>query len=242
MTGDFRLALSFLTRIPASLPEAPGPGALARSMRLFPLIGAFIGAAVGGVDLLAAKALPPWPSALLAVACGLLLTGALHEDGLADCADGFGGGRGKESKLAIMRDSRIGAYGTLALILSVSLRAAAIAQLANPAGALIVAHAFSRALLPALMIQLPPASATGLAASAGSPAKADFMIALLIAIILSTPLLGVWMVPVLGVTALTFGVMTLLARRQIGGYSGDVLGALQQACEIAILIVILARP
>jgi adenosylcobinamide-GDP ribazoletransferase len=240
--GDFRLALSFLTRIPVPLADAPRPNGLAHSMRLFPLVGALIGAMVGGIDLLAAKILPPWPSALLAVAFGLLLTGALHEDGLADCADGFGGGRDKEAKLAIMRDSRVGTYGALALILSVALRAAAIAQCANPAGALIAAHALSRALLPGLMRVLPPASATGLAASAGTPARADFLIALLIAVILSVPLLGIWMIPVLGMTALAFGAMTALARRQIGGYSGDVLGALQQTCEILILLVILAHP
>lgn len=241
MIADFRLALSFLTRLPVSLSEAPGPNALTRSMRLFPLVGAFIGAAVGGIDLLAAKVLPPFPSALLAVGFGLLLTGALHEDGLADCADGFGGGRDKEAKLAIMRDSRIGAYGTLALILSVFLRASAIAQLANPAGALIAAHALSRAVIPGMMVQLPPASTTGLAASAGRATMPDFLVALLIALALSAPLLQLWLPPVTGMMALVFAAVWFLARRQIGGYSGDVLGAVQQACEIAVLLTILAR-
>ncbi len=241
MIADFRLALSFLTRLPVSLSQAPGPNALTRSMRLFPLVGAVIGAAVGGVDLLALKVLPPFPSALLAVAFGLLLTGALHEDGLADCADGFGGGRDKEAKLAIMRDSRIGAYGTLALILSVFLRASALAQLANPAAALIAAHALSRALIPGLMVQLPPASSTGLAASAGRATLPDFLIALLIALALSAPLLQLWLPPVIGMMALVFAALWFLARRQIGGYSGDVLGALQQTCEIAVLLTILAR-
>jgi len=240
--ADFQLALGFLTRIPVSLSAAPGPNALARSMRLFPLVGALIGAAIGGVDLLAGKALPPLPSALLAVGFGLLLTGALHEDGLADCADGFGGGRDKDGKLAIMRDSRIGAYGTLALILSVGLRASAVAQAVNPAGALIVAHALSRALLPGLMVLLVPASATGLAASAGRAGKSDFLIALALAVLLSAPLLGFWLVPVLGVAGLSLAAMALLARRHIGGYSGDVLGALQQTCEIAVLLAILAHP
>ena len=242
MIADFRLASSFLTRLPVTLAEAPGPNALVRSMRLFPLVGALIGASVGGLDLLALKILPPWPSALLAVAFGLVLTGALHEDGLADCADGFGGGRDKEKKLAIMRDSRIGTYGTLALILSVCLRAAALAQLANPAGGLIAAHALSRALIPGLMLVLPPASTTGLAASAGQAGKADFLIAALIAILLSAPLLGLWLAPVVCVMALVFAILALLARRQIGGYSGDVLGALQQTCEIAVLLTILAHP
>jgi len=240
--ADFRLALSFLTRLPVSLSETPGAGALVRSMRLFPLVGALIGAAIGGIDLLALKILPPFPSALLAVAFGLLLTGALHEDGLADCADGFGGGRDKESKLAIMRDSRIGAYGTLALILSVFLRASAIAQLGNPAGALIAAHALSRAAIPGMMMVLPPASTTGLAASAGRAGAADYLIASLIAVVLSAPLLGLWMIPVGVVVSLVMALVWHLARRQIGGYSGDVLGALQQTCEIAVLLTILAHP
>ena len=242
MITDFRLALGFLTRIPVSLPGTLPSNALARSMRFFPLVGAFIGAATGGVYLLAAKAVPGLPAALLAIGFGLLLTGALHEDGLADCADGFGGGRDKESKLAIMRDSRIGAYGTLALILSVGLRAAVLAKFANPSGALIAAHALSRALLPGLMLALPPASASGLAASAGKVGKADFAIALILAIALAAPLLKLWLAAVLGVAALAFLLIASLARRQIGGYSGDVLGALQQSTEIAILLTILSRP
>lgn len=242
MIADFRLALGFLTRIPVSVPADLPPDALARSMRLFPLIGALIGAATGAVYLLAAKVLPGMPAALLAVAFGLLLTGALHEDGLADCADGFGGGRDKDAKLAIMRDSRIGAYGTLALILSVGLRAAALTALHNPAGALIAAHALSRAALPGLMVELQPASSTGLAAGAGKPTERDYIIALVLAILVAAPLGIHWLVGALMANALIFIGMKYLARRQIGGYSGDVLGALQQTIEIAVLLTLAALP
>ena len=242
MIADFRLALGFLTRIPVSLPDDLPPNALARSMRLFPLVGALIGAAIGAVYLLAAKVLPGLPAALLAVGFGLLLTGALHEDGLADCADGFGGGRDKDGKLAIMRDSRIGAYGTLALILSVGLRAAALTKLHNPAGALIAAHALSRAALPGLMVALLPASPTGLAAGAGRPTERDYLIASFLAVLIAAPLGLHWLVGALMADALIFIGMKYLARRQIGGYSGDVLGALQQGIEIAILLTLAALP
>lgn len=240
MIADFRLALGFLTRIPVSLPAELAPDALARSMRLFPLIGGIIGAALGGLYLLELKILPGWPSALLAIAFGLLLTGALHEDGLADCADGFGGGRGKEGKLAIMRDSRIGAYGTLALILSVGLRASALVGLPRPAAALIVAHSLSRAALPGVMMALPAASAVGLAAGAGKPSRVTFWICLALAAVIGAPLFRTQFPLLLAIAAGTATIVALLARRQIGGYSGDVLGATQQSVEIAVLLSVLA--
>jgi len=240
--GDFRLALGFLTRVPVSLVGPVAPDAMARSMRLFPLIGALIGAMTGAIYLLAARLLPPLPAALLAIAFGMLLTGALHEDGLADCADGFGGGRDKDGKLAIMRDSRVGAYGALALILSVSLRASALISLNNPAGALIAAHCLSRVCLPGLMLALPPASATGLAASAGRPSPAGVAVGLLVAALICAPLLRLHLAAVAAAAALASMAMALLARRQIGGYSGDVLGATEQVVEIAVLLVILALP
>lgn len=240
MIADFRLALGFLTRIPVPIPDELPVGALARSMRLFPLIGALIGAAIGGLYLLTAKILPGWPAALLAITFSLFLTGALHEDGLADCADGFGGGRDKDGKLAIMRDSRIGAYGALALILSVGLRAAALIKLANPAGALIAAHALSRGALPGLMVDLPPASSTGLAANAGKPTERDYIIALFLGILITAPFGGRWLTCALMANAAAYVALKLLAKRQIGGYSGDVLGALQQVVEIAILLTLAA--
>ncbi len=92
-----------------------------------------------------------------------------------------------------------------------------------------------------MMVQLPPASTTGLAASAGRATMPDFLVALLIALALSAPLLQLWLPPVTGMMALVFAAVWFLARRQIGGYSGDVLGAVQQACEIAVLLTILAR-
>jgi adenosylcobinamide-GDP ribazoletransferase len=237
----FAVATGFLTRIPVTT-AAPEDGALAAAAWAFPLVGAGIGAVAAFVYLAAQLfGLGEWTRALLAVLAALLLTGALHEDGLADTVDGLAGGRDREAKLAIMRDSRLGTFGGLALVLSVALRAAALAQLGQAfyAGlALIAAHALSRALLPMAMRVLPPARADGLAATAGRPNSASAIIALLVGAAIALATLG----PVRG--ALAFGVAAvavaaaaMLVRRQIGGSTGDVLGAFQQLAEIAILLV-----
>ncbi|HEY4471920.1 MAG TPA: adenosylcobinamide-GDP ribazoletransferase, partial [Stellaceae bacterium] len=175
----------------------------------------------------------------------LSLTGALHEDGLADTADGFFGGRDREEKLAILRDSRQGTYGVLAVVLSVLLRAAALAGIGDVihAGlALIAAHAASRAVLPAAMIGLTPARPDGLGATAGTPRAGGAIAAALIGAAIALAALG----PVRGaITLLLTGVMVFavaeFARRQIGGYTGDVLGAFQQIGEIVILLAASAR-
>jgi adenosylcobinamide-GDP ribazoletransferase len=249
LTGAQRagLALSFLTRIPVPLGETLPEGALAASMGFFPLVGALIGLSIGVVYALAHLALPVLPSAFLALAFGLLLTGALHEDGLADCADGMGGGRDKDAKLAIMRDSRIGSYGGLALLISVGLRAAILGELGDDEAviaALIIAHSLSRAALPVMMGLMAPASTQGLAASAGRPGKMVMISALVIGILplaltrsLDIALTILAIVPVAGL------IFARIAKRQIGGYNGDCLGALEQIVEITALLVFLAtRP
>src|SRR6266446_5716409 len=120
--ASFAAATAFLTRVPIDTPT-PGAWQLADSAWAFPLVGAGVGAVAGLAFLLAQLVgLGDWPAALLAVLSGLALTGALHEDGLADTADGFSGGRDREAKLAIMRDSRQGTFGVLALLLCVPWR------------------------------------------------------------------------------------------------------------------------
>jgi adenosylcobinamide-GDP ribazoletransferase len=232
------LAAIFLTRLPLRVREPPP---LARAAPWFPVIGAAIGLAVGGSYWLAHRILPVWPAAFLALAGGILLTGALHEDGLADCADGFGGGNGPEHKLEIMRDSAIGSYGALALILSAALRASAIAGLEGSVAALIAAHALSRAALPAAMHLLPPASGSGVAAAAGRPSAGEAGAAILIALLLAALLLphraAAAAILATGVAAAGFA---RLARRQLGGHSGDVLGAMQQLGEVSALLAMLA--
>jgi len=242
--NSLALAVLFLTRLPLRLKDEPAPDALARAMPLFPLVGAGIGLAIGALYWLAHQLLPTLPAALIAVAGGILLTGALHEDGLADCADGFGGGEDAADTLRIMRDSSIGAYGALALILSVSLRAAAMAGLdasAKVAAALVAAHALSRAFLPAAMHFMPPASASGVAAAAGQPRAGEAGTALLAALLialLALPL-GATAAAVLAAGAAA-AVCAAMARRKLGGHSGDVLGAMQQLGETAARLAVLA--
>ena len=241
----FLAATAFFTRLPVN-PEPVGEWRLADSAWAFPLVGAGIGAAATLVLLLAQLiGLPGWPAALLSVLAGIVLTGALHEDGLADTADGFFGGRDREEKLAILRDSRQGTYGVLAIVLSVLLRTAALAVIGDVihAGlALVAAHAASRAALPAAMIGLAPARHDGLGAMAGTPRMGGAIAAALIGAAIALAALG----PVRGIIALCLAgaiVFSLaeVARRQIGGYTGDVLGAFQQVGEIVVLLAASAR-
>jgi adenosylcobinamide-GDP ribazoletransferase len=157
---DILASVATLTRIPLSRPSETTPARSARALRAHPLVGLFIGAAGALAYALAtAFGLPPLPAGLLAIGAIVLLTGAVHEDGLADVIDGFGGGRTIEHKLEILRDHRAGTSGVVALVLSVALRAGAIAALAEPgqvALALIAAGAVSRGLVPAVMRMLEP--------------------------------------------------------------------------------------
>jgi len=239
---EARLAFAFLTRLPFRAGAAPEPGALARAAWAFPLAGILVGVAGGIVFSLADRlGLPVNAMALLAVAATVLITGGLHEDGLADTADGLGGGAGRDEALAIMRDSRSGAFGVLALVLSVGLRVACLAALGgdaqNGVSALVAAHAVSRGLLPALMLWLPPARSEGLAADAGQPTPPVATLAAFIALVVAMIALGFGR----GITAMIFAAvavaaLAILARRRIGGTTGDILGAAQQVGEIVVLM------
>jgi adenosylcobinamide-GDP ribazoletransferase len=240
---DLIAATLFLTRLKLARRNVT-PAALARALRAFPLVGAAIGLFAGLVYWLATVfGLAPLPAALLTIGAVIWTTGALHEDGLADCADGFGGGHDRDTKLAIMRDSRIGSYGVLALVLGVGLRAAALTDLtpADAAAALVAAHAASRAAIPLLMALLEPARHDGLAAGLGRPSELVLAQAVILGVLLCALVTG----PFAGIVALSFAALALagleaLARRQIGGYTGDVLGAAQQVTEIAILLALSA--
>ncbi len=253
---DIRHCLAFLTRLPVPLPaEAAQPGALARAAWAFPLAGAVVGG-VAGLALLAAEALSldSMVGSFVAVAAAVLLTGGLHEDGLADVADGFGGGHDRAGKLAIMRDSRIGSYGVLALVLSVGLRVSLLASLATSGGAalaLMAAGALSRAAMVPVMATLLPARTDGLGVGAGRPKWVTAGAAVMLGVILAGLALGPWeagawedivlaawtfLAAMIAAVVAAVGV-AVLARRQIGGLTGDVLGTVQQAAEIAVLVV-----
>ena len=251
---QFRLAAAFLTRLPVERHDSTeidraddgAPADLAGAMWLFPLVGFGIGG-VGAIALavLSWAGIPAAVAATLAIGIVIWLTGALHEDGLADLADGFGGGQAREQKLDIMRDSRLGAYGVLALAVIIVAKIAALAAIAAvdigaAAGALIAAAAWSRSMFAPTMRWLPPARDDGLGALAGTPSEGDTwkglaLGALLAALVLITPAGGGLLIILVagGGGALVVG---WLALRQIDGYTGDVLGGVQQAAETAVLI------
>ena len=257
LAADLLACLRFYSRLPVPvLPFETAPYAMldfARAIRVLPIAGALIGA-VGGCVLMAADALglPPLPAAGFALAALLLTTGAFHEDGLADSADGLGGGATVARKLEIMKDSRIGTFGGAALVMSLFLRGALLAALIETVGAprtallMIAVNAASRvaALMPHYL--LPPARTEGAAWAAARPLPSTLVIAGALAtlITLAPALAGLPPVKLaLGLAAMLAGagVMTEIARRQIGGQTGDIAGASQQIAEILFLAVLASR-
>src|SRR3984893_16995294 len=184
--NDLRLATALLTRVPMPHPDGAMPAGLARAQRAFPLVGAMIGVVVGLVDLLLlAIRISPLCAAALALGASAALTGALHEDGLADVGDGFGGGRDRAAKLLIMRDSRLGTFGAIVLLVGFSARLSALASLpaATIVPGLVVAHALARAAIPVLAARMPFARDDGLGVSAGVPETSDAVAAVAIGIV-----------------------------------------------------------
>lgn len=239
---DFVIAVIFLTRLPLSRATPIDRGDVARALWSAPMVGAIVGAVGGAVFYLASLLhLPALTAAVLAIAATVGVNGCLHEDGLADVADGFGGGATRERKLEIMRDSRIGTYGVVALVLSFALRMSTLASLRDPGlvvAALIAAQAASRAGLPAFMRWVPPARADGLSASAGTPPTIGAIAAIALGFIALVAGFGVTMgLVALVVLAGLHGVMAWLCQRQIQGQTGDVLGAVEQIGEIAVLLI-----
>lgn len=237
---DLLIAGSLLTRLP--LPHLP-PDAFdnaARAVWAYPIAGAVLGAiaAVSGAIAYAAG-LPVFIAAGLVVTVLTICSGAIHEDGLADTADGFWGAHTAPDRLAIMKDSHIGTYGTLALILGTGLRWMGYAALL-PFGALtvIAVAALSRGTMTVLMIAMPNARDYGLSHSVGRPGAPAVAAAVTIALGIGLVCLGLGVaVALLGAAAAAVG-MGLLAMRKISGQTGDVLGATQQISEIAILFAL----
>jgi len=239
---DLALAAMFLTRLRLPLREATGLSDLRRASRMFAAVGLLVGLAGGVIYAVAIElGFASWLAATIAVATTILLTGGLHEDGLADMADGFAGGSSPEEKLAIMRDSRIGSFGTLALIFSVLIRVAALASLSDIAivvAALIAAHATSRAAMTAVMHALPNARDDGLSAGVGRPDRTAAIVGLAIAAVAALLLLQEAGLLALIIAGGAAAGLALLARRQIGGQTGDVLGAVEQSAQAAFLAAV----
>ncbi|MBV9511249.1 MAG: adenosylcobinamide-GDP ribazoletransferase [Caulobacteraceae bacterium] len=237
----FLYALQFLTRLPTPRLAPPEADWLARSAPYYPVAGWVVGACAGAVFWIASQAWSGWPAAVLALAAGALLTGGFHEDGLADTADGLGGGATPERRLEIMKDSRIGGYGALAIWMVLALKAAALAQLAPLQGALalVLVHGAARAAAVPVMAALPYARAPGAAklppAEIGvRPAEAAGAMVLGFApLLMLAPRPGA-IGAILAVAAA--GALALAARRLVGGWTGDVLGAVEQLAEAALLL------
>lgn len=237
-------ALRFLTRLPVPGPGDHAPDALVRSVWAFPIAGLVVGG-LSAMSLWITAAVfqvHPIASALIAIAVAAWASGALHEDGLSDTVDGFGGGRDREAKLRIMRDSRIGAFGVLALIIIIGLRAAALASFLGPglaAAGMMIACCLSRAVIPIVMAALPAVQTDGLSKAAGRPQTgaccAAAVIAGAAAIMIGGPSAALW--PVLSALIGAAGV-AVLARSQIGGQTGDVLGAVEQVAQTCALFAL----
>jgi adenosylcobinamide-GDP ribazoletransferase len=220
-------------------------------MPMFPVAGALIGAFTGVlVAFMADGGIAPLLAACLAFAATLCLTGALHEDGLADTADGFGGGTTRERRLEIMRDSRIGTYGTLALVTAAIAKVAAVAAIVPALGwwsvlMLAASGAASRAAIVWLMAKTPAGRSDGLSASTGQPNGVTLRWTLYIGLAIAFVLLW-WTVGFLdAIFALLAGAAATLAvqrlaLRQIGGQTGDVCGTVQVTSEIAMLAAVTA--
>jgi adenosylcobinamide-GDP ribazoletransferase len=245
----FFTALQFFTRLP--IPAWVGFDAawLNQAARYFPLVGVVVAALAALVYALAARVLPAPVAVLLSTAAGIYATGAFHEDGFADMCDGFGGGMTPTRVLEIMKDSRIGAYGAIGTLSMLGLKCTALAYLPPAAllGALFVAHPLSRLLACALIWRMEYARAEGKAKPLAQTMRAgEFAIAAGTVLIVTGAVIagGALSVAAIAAGALAALATTLwLARlfaRRIGGYTGDCLGAVQQASELASYLGILA--
>lgn len=244
MLQDLKVAALFLTSIPVRVDGRVSMRDLSRAVHAFPVMGALVGLAGGAAFALAALAgLPVMVAALPAVTAMVLVTGALHEDGLADTADGLGAGGDRERALAIMRDSRIGSFGAIALVLALLARLLAIAELGEPllvGKALVAAAMTSRAIMPVVMLLQPSAKATGLAAETGRPEPVRVAMGGGIALLVSLLLLQVpALIAVAVAVAVALPLATWLGRR-FGGCTGDTLGTVQQVGEVTFLLALLA--
>lgn len=232
-------ALQFLTRVPIRLRTEPS---LSRTVAWFPVAGALIGVAVGGLAAGMWQLTPALVAAAVAVTAGLLLTGAFHEDGLGDVADAFGGGWTVERRLEILKDSRHGTYGVAAMCASIVVRMLTLGSLAGPAlmfAAAVAAHTMGRVAAVGMAGTMRLASHTGLGADYGrgtTPLRAAVGCATGLAV--TALAVGWWVAPIAAGTVAAAAATGLLARRKIGGVSGDVLGATEQVAECLCLVVI----
>jgi adenosylcobinamide-GDP ribazoletransferase len=234
------VALQFLTRLPVPQVRGFTPDMISRSTRYYPVVGALVGGICALVLTGAAQVWDGVLPAMLAIAVGVLVTGAFHEDGLADTFDGLGGGTEPARRLEIMKDSRIGTFGALGLGLVLALKVAALAQLAPPLAALglLCAHAGGRTAAVLAMAALAPVGQS----AKWSPDRLRPIEPVLAVVLGAAPLvlLGAQAAPALALGLALAALPALAARRLIGGYTGDVLGAVEQMFELGVLLALAA--
>jgi len=238
----FLIALQFLTRVRIKRIDPFPDDWLPRAAKYMPVVGALIGAVVGAVLLVSAALCPAPLPIVIALVVSLLLTGALHEDGLADTADAFGGGATRERCLEIMKDSRIGTYGTLALIMTLALKGTALAQIDPISAARVLIAGYAGARLAAVLaLAILPYAGGEIAKVSRTPSRmtvGEIVIAAVSATIVGFCSLDAMVFVVATLVALAAAAaVTWMARRKIGGYTGDVLGAVEQVYETTFLIV-----
>ncbi len=239
MPRNLRAALAFLTRVPV---PAGGEPSLSAAVPWFPVAGALIGAFVGGVAAGLIHLVPAFVAASVAVMLGVLVTGAFHEDGLADVADAFAGGWTVDERMRILDDPLHGSYGVAALCGTIIVRIACLAALgASPAVAFacaVAAHTIGRGTAVALMAAVPVARPNGLGAEyARTLPRANAIFGVMTAIAISAVAAGWWVGPFVAAGAVAALVVGWLTTRKIGGVSGDVLGTVEQIAECLVLVV-----
>ncbi|WP_386683102.1 adenosylcobinamide-GDP ribazoletransferase [Loktanella sp. R86503] len=241
--GDLPAAFGLLTRLPVRVDTAHAMARGARAAWAWPLAGLAINALAAGVAMAAIWCGLPAPiCALLLITVQMIITGAMHEDGLADSIDGLWGGWDKNRRLTIMKDSQIGTYGVLALLISVLLRWMLWITLLDTAlwPAALAIGALSRLPMIALATALPHARSNGLSHAVGRPPLPTCLLAAGISLGLALFCLGWMILPVITVIAPATAAWAIIARRKIGGQTGDILGASQQIAEIAALLSLAA--
>lgn len=243
----FLLAVQFLTRIPIATDQLHTPDRLEASTRYYPMVGLLLGVVCALTFWIGHLIFPTSLALALAIAMGFLLTGAFHEDGLADTFDGIGGGLNRAQALEIMKDSRLGTFGTLALIIALSVKFAGLFAL--PAlwiiVGLIVAHTTSRLSSIIVIATSAYAREDGKAKPvAGGISRTGLGVAALTGI--ATLCAASWVLPapaiLAGLAGLTVGhiCIRLFFERKLGGYTGDTLGAVQQISEIGFYLGLVA--
>ncbi|MEM9349824.1 MAG: adenosylcobinamide-GDP ribazoletransferase [Pseudomonadota bacterium] len=238
---DVLAAVGFLTRLPVPVDGEWAATRGARSAWAYPLAGVLVGFALFFFVLISLTLGLPSPiSAALGLAAVIFMTGALHEDGLADTMDGLWGGYERERRLEIMKDSRIGTYGVLALVLTVLITWLALTELVGSGAlwALVVVPVASRAVMPVMML-LPQARPGGVSATVGQPPRVTAVIATIIGALSLYPL--EWAGAAVGlVMASAAAIVGSLAMRKIGGQTGDIIGATQQLTQLAGWLTLVA--